>query len=230
MKNAYRNYLKPKYKSTTINSYLSGINHISQHYGSDIFQITDPEIVDKIRAQYDLHGEYRSIGEYGKGAARASIRQYSNFVKLAKEDGYESEMNNENEIQDAIAKEDNSKSNAGFTYERDLHNSLKQQATELFPGYNIIGTEYTIGNGRVDLLLENDNELLAIELKSGTAFAEVFGQISMYIGLLKQEFPDKNIKGIIIASEIHEGLKYACDTNPSITCKIYKMKLSLESL
>ena len=98
----------------------------------------------------------------------------------------------------------------------------------MFPEYDLKGSEYTIGNGRIDLLLENEKELLAIELKSGIAFAEVFGQISMYLGLLKQEFSQKEIKGVIIASEIHEGLKYACDTNPLITCKTYKMKLSLQ--
>ena len=123
---------------------------------------------------------------------------------------------------------ENEQPNTSFTYERDLHNSLKNQAKELFPEYDLKGSEYTIGNGRIDLLLENEKELLAIELKSGIAFAEVFGQISMYLGLLKQEFSQKEIKGVIIASEIHEGLKYACDTNPLITCKTYKMKLSLQ--
>ena len=106
--------------------------------------------------------------------------------------------------------------------------SLKYQAKELFPDYDLKGTEYTIGNGRIDLLLESPDGLLAIELKSGTAFAEVFGQISMYLGLLKQDFPDKEIRGLIIASEIHEGLKFACNTNPLITCQTYKMKLSLK--
>lgn len=228
MKNEYREYLTSRYKGTTVNSYLSGINHLSQHYGSDIFEITNPETVEKIRSQYDLHGEYRNIGDYGNGAARASIRQYSNFIKAANEDGYELKTTNENLPQEQTGREEINKSNSSFTYERDLHNSLKGQVEELFPGYNLKGDEYTIGSGRIDLLLENKEELLVIELKSGTASAEVFGQISMYLGLLKQEYPEKNIKGLIIASEIHEGLKYACDTNPLITCKTYKMKLSLQ--
>ena len=230
MKNEYRDYLIPKYKPTTTNSYLSGINHLSQHYGTDIFQITDPETVKKIRDRYDLHGEFRDIGDYGNGAARASIRKYYNFIKLASEDGYEPEIMSEQNIISPTNDEQINGSNSSFTYERDLHNSLKYQAKELFPGYELKGTEYSIGNGRIDLLLEKPDELLAIELKSGTAFAEVFGQISMYLGLLKQEFPDKIIKGVIIASEIHEGLKYACETNTAITCKTYKMKLSLRDL
>lgn len=228
MKNEYREYLTSKYKGTTVISYLAGLNHISQHYGSDIFQITNPETVEGIRSQYDLHGEYRNIGDYGKGAARASIRQYNNFIKLTYENGPDFNPLDEGTSHERAVVDENAKSNASFTYERDLHNSLKHQAKELFPEYDLKGSEYTIGNGRIDLLLENEKELLVIELKSGIAFAEVFGQISMYLGLLKQEFPQKDIKGVIIASEIHEGLKYACDTNPLITCKTYKMKLSLQ--
>ena len=60
---------------------------------------------------------------------------------------------------------ENVQSNASFTYERDLHNSLKHQAKELFPEYDLKGSEYTIGTGRIDLLLENEKELLGNRIK-----------------------------------------------------------------
>ncbi len=116
-----------------------------------------------------------------------------------------------------------------FTYERDLHNTLESQIDELFYNYELIGSEYSIGDVRLDLLLQHEEELLVVELKAGIATYEVFGQISMYIGVVKSKYPEHVVKGLIIASEIHKGLVAACSTNNLIECKKYKMKLSLEN-
>jgi len=132
--------------------------------------------------------------------------------------------------------EENNNEITNFTYERDLQNSLIGQAENLFPGYKIYGhnegIEYTIEGKRIDLLLENkvENTLLAIELKAGEADFKVFGQISMYLGLLAMKFPDKKIKGCIIAGEIDTTLKYACSTNKSITLFEYQMKISIDQI
>jgi RecB family endonuclease NucS len=85
---------------------------------------------------------------------------------------------------------------------------------------------------RIDLLLENKetNTLLAIELKAGGADFKVFGQIAMYLGLLSQKFPDKKIKGCIIAGEIDNTLKYASSTNNNITLFEYQMKISIDEV
>lgn len=123
-----------------------------------------------------------------------------------------------------------------FTYEKDLQTALVRQAENLFNGYkifgeNLDGIEYTISGKRIDLLLENnsDNSLLAIELKSGIADFKVFGQISMYLGLLSKEFPDKKLNGIIIAGKIDESLKNACLLTDKIKLMTYKMELLLET-
>jgi tetratricopeptide (TPR) repeat protein len=81
-------------------------------------------------------------------------------------------------------------------------------------------------------VLENnsDNELLAIELKAGIADFKVFGQISMYLGLLKKEFPQKKIKGIILAGKIDETLKYAVITNENIKIMEYNMELNINEV
>ena len=83
----------------------------------------------------------------------------------------------------------------------------------------------------VPLLEHNETEdLLAVELKSGKADFKVFGQISMYLGLLQQKFPNKAITGVIVAGAIDETLKYACLTNDKITLKIYRMSLEFEDV
>ena len=70
--------------------------------------------------------------------------------------------------------------------------------------------------------------LLVVELKSGLADYKVFGQISMYLGLLSERFEDKELKGCIIAGEIDKGLKKAAITNQNILLKSYNMKITLQ--
>jgi len=124
-----------------------------------------------------------------------------------------------------------------FTYEKDLQKALVKQAEKLFPEYkifgdNLDGVEYQIEGKRIDLLLENHEkkELMAIELKAGIADFKVFGQISMYLGLLKKEFPQMTIKGTIIAGKIDETLKYATITNDKIKIMEYNMELILNKI
>ena len=111
------------------------------------------------------------------------------------------------------------------------------QIKNLFPNYKIYGDksegiEYSIENHRIDVLLENieTENLLAVELKSGNADYKVFGQISMYIGLLQEKFPKKNVKGVIIAGSIHNGLKQAVSITDKIELKKYSMKIELEEI
>ncbi len=114
-----------------------------------------------------------------------------------------------------------------FSYEKDLKNSMVSQIAELFPEYKIFGennegVEYLIGGKRIDILLEkNDGNLL------GIANYKVFGQTSMYLGLLMEQFPEKEIRGCIVAGEIDNTLKSATKTTNLIKLKTYKMKLEL---
>jgi hypothetical protein len=124
-----------------------------------------------------------------------------------------------------------------FSYEKDLQDSLISQVEELFPGYKIFGNnkegiEYNINGKRIDLLLDHktENKLLIVELKAGSANYKVFGQISMYMGPLKQQYPDKEVSGIIIAGEIDESLKMSILTNKNVKAMTYKMKLTLDEV
>lgn len=122
---------------------------------------------------------------------------------------------------------------SNFSYERDLKNALIAEIPSLFPGYKIFGNnpegvEYRIEGKYIDVLLEKENHLKAIELKAGVADFKAFGQLSMYLGLLQNRFPEKIIKGVIIAGAIDESLKYASITNKHVQLKTYQMKLLLD--
>ena len=123
-----------------------------------------------------------------------------------------------------------------FTYERDLQSALIAEIPRLFEGYKIYGTglegvEYSLDGKRIDVLLEHEerNDLLVIELKAGIADYKVFGQMSMYIGMLSKRIPGANISGVIIAGEIDESLRNACAITKQVSLKTYKMKLELEN-
>ena len=114
-----------------------------------------------------------------------------------------------------------------FSLEKDLKNVLLLNINNLFPKYNIFGEEYPVEGKRIDVLLENkdDKHLLVIELKAGLASREVFGQITSYLGMLMDKFPERIVKGVIIAGEIDNSLKKACKTNPNIKTMVYSITL-----
>ena len=215
----------------TAYNYANAINNISRHYSEqknkniDIYHIKDFNLLNNLTKDYGSNGIYYEFGNRNNGLYRASIRRYLEFFTQNISD--EKTQQSDEDIQPI--------QNQNFSYERDLQTALCLQIDELFPEYKIYGNnsegiEYSINNRRIDVLLEHKKtkDLLVIELKSGEADYRVFGQISMYIGLLQEKFSDKNINGIIIAGSIQESLKQAISITNKIKIQTYKMKLELE--
>lgn len=226
MKERFQEWLLEKGYALAVakNGYPSGINHLSRDLGEDIFQITDLDRVGKIKRLYGVSGAKRSVGDHNNGAPRAAIIQYEKFIR---------ELSGTDEFPEPGEESNSSASVATatqLTYERDLHNALERQLPELFPGYELVGSEYTVENVRLDLLLKKGNNFLVVELKAGTATHAAFGQISMYMGLVAAQFSGHSVEGVIIAHDIDPGLIAACSISDKISCKRYKMKLSLEGV
>lgn len=171
----------------------------------------------------------------GSATLKQAVKLYMDFMKEMKDEYKLSNLRRNPYVlptdEDDI---DYIESSTNFSYEKDLKTSMISQISELFPEYKIYGdnnegVEYLVGSKRIDILLEKDDGgLLAIELKSGTANYKVFGQLSMYLGLLMDEFPEKEIKGCIIAGKIDNTLKSATKTTQLISLKTYKMRLELQ--
>lgn len=207
----------------------------------DLYGSTDLLKIAGIAAEYGIGGKYSDFGNYGKGTIRNAIAAYVRFLErknigkeIGKLDSNNSEAGSPDSHQDI---DESGLVPTNITYERDLQNALIIQAEQLFPDYKIFGEnregiEYSIEGKRIDLLLEHrsDNRLLVIELKAGMADFRVFGQISMYLGLLKKRYPGKIIDGVIIASEIDESLINASQITDRISLKSYRMNLVLEEI
>ncbi|HIF61161.1 MAG TPA: hypothetical protein EYQ26_17015 [Rhodospirillales bacterium] len=242
MENEFRNWLVKIGLSPTgaATSYSRAIHKISEHYTQntgdniDIYSVTDQNIISQILHDYSQTGRFSDFGYEQHGRFRAAISRYSEFFVQR---GHElnPDENTPNAEENPTQEQEVSQTN--FAYERDLQTTLCSQISELFPNYRIFGElnegiEYSIDRKRIDVLLEHvtSGDLLAVELKSGVADYRVFGQISMYLGLLHREFPDKSISGVIVAGAIDETLRYACLTTDKIKLKIYRMSLELEDV
>ncbi|GJQ05974.1 hypothetical protein CAPN010_01320 [Capnocytophaga cynodegmi] len=217
MQTKFENWLRETgKKETTAYNYAQAINRISNHYEENekqklnLYKLTSPEELNKYVAIYNKGGKYEDFGDRGNGTNRAAINSYKQFIS-----------NIEN-FQNEMIKERSS-----FSYEKDLQSSIINQIDILFPNYRIVEQEYEIEGKKIDILLAKDNELLVIELKKDEANYKVFGQISMYIGLLKERYPNNEIKGCIIANSIDDSLVAACKTNENISLKVYLTQIKL---
>ncbi len=221
-------------KENTAYSYATSINNISEHYSEktnqniDIYKVKDINLLNALSAYYSTSGKYSEFGEKGRGTKRNAIARYAEYFA-------QNITNGTAECNEIIDDLPENIENQNFSYEKDLQTSLRLQITNLFPNYKIFGNnsegiEYTIKNRRIDVLLEHidTKNLLAIELKSGEADFKVFGQISMYLGLLEEKFPQKNVQGMIIAGSIQDSLKQATRITDKVSLKTYRMNIELE--
>lgn len=227
----------------TAYSYTLSIAKISRHFSDqtgqriDLYTITDLAKLKDIADKYGKLGKYSKFGDLGNGTNRAAINALCRFREANREIIMDviSEVDSSYVIaEDAQIIEDQENNvTTNFSYEKDLKNAMIYQISDLFPDYKIYGTEnegveYLVEGKRIDILLEkNDGSLLVIELKSGIADFKVFGQISMYLGLLLDRFPDKITRGCIISGEIDSTLRSAVKTSDKIDLMTYSMKLEL---
>jgi hypothetical protein len=88
------------------------------------------------------------------------------------------------------------------------------------------GRQYITEIGDIDLLCKKNNDFVVIELKKGRSSDKVVGQISRYIGWVKEKLANgNNVKGIIIVHDFDNKLKYAALANPNIELKYYKISI-----
>ena len=97
---------------------------------------------------------------------------------------------------------------------------------------DIVGQQYLTKVGIIDLLAKSkdDKEWLVIELKKGRPSDKVVGQLLRYLGWIKKHKAEKdqNIRGLIIAKEEDEKLKYALETIDNIKLATYSINFKLD--
>jgi hypothetical protein len=235
MKDGFEKWMvKKEHKAeTTASQYANAIELISRHYSQqtneriDLYNNPDISFVRKLVRDYGTGGKYKDFGENGNGekghgSVRAAIAAYARFLECRKE-----QEDNHGEDTEKPSNKDMINS---FIVEENLKRLMVVNIEELFSDYKIIEKQ----NDKIDFfVLENinKNELLIIKLKSGFADSNVIPSILEYCGSISKKFPNKSIKGIIIAGEIDESLVNVCSTPlMDIGVMKYQMKINLEKI
>ena len=120
-----------------------------------------------------------------------------------------------------------------FSRKLDLKRNVIAQIGQLFPEYSFFGSrkegiDYSLGADKVDVLLEKEGILLAVALIPGLASFEAFGSFSRILGLLLERFPERRVRGCIIAGEIDRNLRNAVRTSEYISLNTYTLGLRLQ--
>lgn len=117
-----------------------------------------------------------------------------------------------------------------FGLERDLQTALRANIEQLEPGLKTTdgGTERTVAAGRIDITAEDkDGNLVAIELKAGTAPPDSLTQLLAYMGALRRE-EQKPIRGTLVARDFQERVVWAVQAVPGVQLKEYSFQFTFK--
>jgi hypothetical protein len=93
------------------------------------------------------------------------------------------------------------------------------------------GRQYPAEIWSIDFLCLDEKEgFVVIELKRGKTSDAVVGQVLRYIGWVRENLADtdQRVRGIIIAHEINDALKYSASGLPFVRVMTYKVDFHLE--
>jgi RecB family endonuclease NucS len=86
--------------------------------------------------------------------------------------------------------------------------------------------------GRIVLLAKHKKEgrWLVIELKLGQSIDQTIGQLSRYIGWVKQHLSGKDelVQGMIISRQVDSALQYAVQAVPNVDLQLYEVQFRLK--
>lgn len=137
-----------------------------------------------------------------------------------------------------IEKEDSMLGQGLFYMEKQLEDFIVHnwESTELGKRFNLIiedgeliSQQYHTDIGSIDILVKDKKgSFVVIELKKNQTSDDTIGQLTRYMGWIKKNKDDQNVKGIIIAGEFDKKLEYALKVIPNIEVFLYKVDFKLE--
>ena len=117
-----------------------------------------------------------------------------------------------------------------FGLERDLQNALRGNISQFDSSLSIVdgGVETKVAAGYIDILAKDKHgDWVVIELKAETARAPAIAQVLAYMGCIKRE-KGGNVKGLLIAAEFEDRVRYAADAVPNLSLKKYGFRFQFE--
>jgi endonuclease len=123
-----------------------------------------------------------------------------------------------------------------FAYEQHLQQYLVKNLSSIEAGLHLYedegltGVEYPVGGRYIDILaLDAQGNYVVIELKVSRGYDRTIGQLLRYMGWIKKNLADgKNVRGIIVASDITEDLRLAASQLQDVKLLEYEISFSLK--
>lgn len=111
--------------------------------------------------------------------------------------------------------------------ERNLEDFTILQLDAIEPGLHLVRRQFSTPAGRIDLLCKDaEGSYVVVELKRNQGTDQVMGQILRYMGWLKEEYPSKKVRGIVIVAKKDQALLYASKAVPNVLVKEFKLSIS----
>lgn len=124
-----------------------------------------------------------------------------------------------------------------FAYERDLRDYLARNLQLLEPGLSlyrdegITGVEFPVGGRYIDILaVDKSGNYVVVELKVSKGYDRVVGQILRYMTWIKKNHAEagKRVRGFIVAKDISEDLRLACDELNTVSLYEYVLSVAVK--
>lgn len=116
-----------------------------------------------------------------------------------------------------------------FKDEKEFEKYIKKHLNELEEGLKleeVKGREYLNLNNKIDILCTDKNRnYVVVELKVKRTTDYVVGQVSRYMGYIRQEWNHVTVRGIIVTPEYNKNLEYAVSNVPNVTIKYFKINV-----
>lgn len=108
--------------------------------------------------------------------------------------------------------------------------SLGEQYELIYEDGALISQQYVTPVGRMDILARDkkSGSYVVVELKRNQTSDDTIGQITRYMGWVKQELGDNDVKGVIIAGSYDQRLDYARVMMPELDVFIYEVQFNLK--
>jgi hypothetical protein len=125
---------------------------------------------------------------------------------------------------------------ATVLYEKEVQTFLSQNLHLLGkPSLELVQTEYPIkfgkDSGRIDVLAkDSQGDLVVIEVKRGIAGRSAVGQVQSYMGSLMTEYPDKKIRGLLVAMGLDEAARAALLVTYDVTYFEFKTRFEFSQV
>lgn len=203
-------------------------------YGEQVIKTND-DIISGFKEKYNINISPRALSTFIYEQLDGYY-QWKNIVvgkNIERDD--EEESVQEKTVNRSFCADENS-----FALEKHLEDFLvaNWEATELGKLYDlieedgdIVSQQFSTDIGNIDLLVKEkeSGNYVVIELKKGQTSDQTVGQLTRYMGWVKEnKSKEKKVKGIIIAGSQDDRLRYAIQMVPDTEIFLYRINFILE--